>query len=143
MILPAERIVTSVDELTPVAIELSSFIPAYPVWAFHGGMGAGKTTFIRIICESLGVAENVSSPTFSLLNEYYSERLGEKIYHFDFYRIEREQEAVDIGCEEYFESGNLCLIEWPEKVLNLLPHPHLKITLRAEDSIRRIAFSYD
>ena len=87
----------------------------------EGEMGAGKTTLIKAICTSLGVEDEVSSPTYSLVNEYYSPRAG-TIYHFDLYRIEDETEALDMGIEEYLYSGNLCLIEWPEKISNLLPN---------------------
>jgi tRNA threonylcarbamoyladenosine biosynthesis protein TsaE len=105
-------------------------------------MGAGKTTFIRSICSELGVKENVTSPTFSIVNEY-RDSYGKPVYHFDFYRIEKEQEAVDIGCEEYFYSGALCLIEWPEKILNLLPHELVKITIEVTHTKRRFTFSYE
>jgi tRNA threonylcarbamoyladenosine biosynthesis protein TsaE len=141
MKLPAEYTIVAESELGPLGEELIKNVDDLKVWAFYGNMGAGKTTFIRTICERLGVIENVSSPTFSLVNEYMSKRLSEPIYHFDFYRIESEREAVDIGCEEYFESGHLCMVEWPEKILNLLPHPHLKITIRTVENTRKITFS--
>lgn len=143
MNLLAEHIINSEDQLAGLAQELIVFAGDRKVWAFYGEMGAGKTTFIRIICEQLKVRENVSSPTFSLVNEYMSEKLREPVYHFDFYRINNEREAVDIGCEEYFESGNLCMVEWPEKILNLLPHPHLKISIKVTALTRTITFSYD
>ena len=109
------------------------------VIAFFGNMGAGKTTFIKVICEALGVTENVSSPTFALINEYSDDK-GEPVFHFDFYRIEDEKEAVDIGVDEYFYGGHYCLIEWPEKVLNLLPEDYVKvfITLEGETRIIRV-----
>ncbi|MCD0487307.1 tRNA (adenosine(37)-N6)-threonylcarbamoyltransferase complex ATPase subunit type 1 TsaE [Pedobacter sp. MC2016-14] len=88
------------------------------LFIFEGEMGAGKTTFIKEICAALGVTETVSSPTFSIVNEYEGD--GEVIYHFDFYRIKNLQEAYDIGYEDYFDSGNICLIEWPEKIAALL-----------------------
>src|SRR5437899_3191488 len=116
MIFPSEFLISAEDELPVLAKELLNSYPA-TIWAFYGEMGAGKTTFIRTICNELNTKGNVSSPTFSLVNEYFSELLDAPVYHFDFYRIEREREAVDIGCEEYFESGHLCLIEWPEKIL--------------------------
>jgi tRNA threonylcarbamoyladenosine biosynthesis protein TsaE len=143
MNIPSEYTITSEDQLSELAKELLDSNPHSRIWGFYGSMGAGKTTFIRVICQYLEVKENVSSPTFSLVNEYISEKHNESIYHFDFYRIEKEREAVDIGCEEYFDSGNLCLIEWPEKILNLLPHPHLKISIQVTDTKRRISFSYD
>jgi tRNA threonylcarbamoyladenosine biosynthesis protein TsaE len=140
---PTEVIVSDETDLAGLAKELINSEPDLKVWAFYGQMGAGKTTFIRQICTVLETQENVSSPTFSLVNEYMSAELDEPVYHFDFYRIENEKEAVDIGCEEYFDSGRLCLIEWPEKILNLLPHPHLKIIIKVEENNRRISFSYD
>jgi tRNA threonylcarbamoyladenosine biosynthesis protein TsaE len=91
------------------------------VFAFNGKMGAGKTTFIKAVCEELGVSDVINSPTFAIINEYQSDKTGEWIYHFDFYRINSIQEALNIGAEDYFESGSLCFIEWPEKVEALLP----------------------
>lgn len=90
------------------------------VFAFKGEMGAGKTTFIKAVCEELGVGDVINSPTFAIVNEYRS-RSGELIYHFDFYRINKLEEVYDFGYEDYFYSGALCLIEWPEKVTELLP----------------------
>src|SRR5690349_4655569 len=92
---------------------------SYSIWAFHGEMGAGKTTLIKAICEELGVPGELSSPTFSLVNEYHTKD-NKIIYHFDFYRIKSVAEAYDIGYEDYFFSGNICLIEWPEKIAELL-----------------------
>ena len=137
-----EIIIVDKSELESLANELISFGNDSKIWAFYGEMGAGKTTFIREICRRFGVKENVSSPTFSLINEY-SDKLGNPIFHFDFFRIENEKEAINIGCEEYFESGSLCMIEWPEKILNLLPHPHIKIHISVEETKRRITFSYE
>jgi len=101
------------------------------VIAFYGAMGAGKTTFIKELCRSLGSEDNITSPTFSLVNEY-TDAEGRPILHFDFYRIENLQEALDIGCDDYFYSGNLCLIEWPELIEDLLPEETLKVTIKEE-----------
>lgn len=103
---------------------------------FYGGMGAGKTTFIRAICEELGVTESVNSPTFAIVNEY-SDRNGEPIFHFDFYRIEKEEEAYDFGYEDYFFSGNLCFVEWPEKIENLIPDNSVLVYINEEDNGER------
>ncbi|MBO5828628.1 MAG: tRNA (adenosine(37)-N6)-threonylcarbamoyltransferase complex ATPase subunit type 1 TsaE [Paludibacteraceae bacterium] len=99
---------------------------------FYGGMGVGKTTFIRAICEELGVTESVNSPTFAIVNEY-TDRNGESIFHFDFYRIEKEEEAYDFGYEDYFFSGNLCFVEWPEKIENLIPDNGVLVYINEED----------
>ena len=134
--------INGLEALDSLANELIDFAGNNKILAFYGEMGAGKTTFIRCICKLLGVKENVSSPTFSLINEYL-DASGKKIYHFDFYRINNEREALDLGCEEYFASGDLCLIEWPEKILNLLPHPYVKIEIVLESQQRVFTFSYD
>ncbi len=108
--------------------EIVRFAEVEKIWLFFGEMGAGKTTLIKGIASVFGVEEIVQSPTFSIVNEYRN--LDEEIfYHFDFYRISKETEALDIGIEEYFESGNHCFIEWPEKILNLLPENYLKINI--------------
>ncbi|RUA08417.1 MAG: tRNA (adenosine(37)-N6)-threonylcarbamoyltransferase complex ATPase subunit type 1 TsaE [Flavobacteriia bacterium] len=103
---------------------------------FYGEMGSGKTTLIKEIVKQLGVDDLASSPTFALVNEYHSKK-GERIYHFDFYRIEEEEEAYDMGIEEYLYSGNWCLIEWPEKVENLLPLESVEIHLSIKDKDTR------
>lgn len=107
------------------------------VFAFYGAMGAGKTTFIRAVCEELGVRETVTSPTFAIINEYRG-REGESIYHFDFYRINKLEEAFDFGYEDYFYSGNLCFIEWPELVEPLLPENTVKVYIAENDKGARI-----
>ena len=99
------------------------------VFAFYGPMGVGKTTFIKAICEELGVEDVINSPTFAIINEYRSDTTGELIYHFDFYRVNKLSEAEDIGTEDYFYSGALCFIEWPEKVEELLPGDVVAVTL--------------
>jgi tRNA threonylcarbamoyladenosine biosynthesis protein TsaE len=108
---------------------------------FNGEMGSGKTTFIKVIGHALGVKEGMSSPTFSIVNEYEREA-GEKIFHFDFYRLKNELEAYDIGTEEYLDSGSYCLIEWPDKIPSLLPEKYIEVSIAktANDQVRTIAF---
>lgn len=107
------------------------------VFAFNGQMGAGKTTFIKALCEALGVSETVTSPTFAIVNEYRSDETGELIYHFDFYRIKKLEEAYDMGCEDYFYSGAVCLIEWPELVEDLLPGNTVWVDIKVNDDETR------
>jgi len=110
------------------------------VFAFYGKMGAGKTTFIKALCEEFGVEDVITSPTFSIVNEY-TDRDGKPIYHFDFYRIKKIEEVYDMGYEDYFDSGNLCLLEWPELIDDLLPEDVLKVTItEQEDGARLIEF---
>ena len=110
------------------------------VIAFYGWMGAGKTTFCKAICNVLGVEDNVGSPTFTLVNEYAAED-GSPIFHFDFYRLDKPEEAFDIGVEEYFYSGELCLIEWPEKIEQILPDDCLKVQISVLDNgFRKLVF---
>ncbi len=128
------RTAASVEELPAVArwiVERSG--PG--VILFKGEMGAGKTTLIKAICRELGVEDEVSSPTYSLVNEYLSEKYG-PVYHFDLYRIEDEMEAMDIGIEEYLDSGNFCLLEWPEKICNLLPDDCAEVYIQVTESGR-------
>lgn len=105
---------------------------------FQGDMGAGKTTFIKTLVKELGSNDDVTSPTFALVNEYQTQD-DKKIFHFDFYRIEDEEEALDIGLEDYLESGDICLIEWPNKITNFVPDNHQTITIEVlEDGSRQI-----
>ncbi len=103
---------------------------------FHAPMGAGKTTLIKAIARQMGVTDITSSPTFSLVNEYQTAE-GNPLYHFDLYRINTEEEAYDMGIDEYFYSGNMCLIEWPEKTPNLIPLDHSSITIKQLNDGRR------
>lgn len=103
------------------------------VFAFYGKMGAGKTTFIKAICEELGVKEVITSPTFAIVNEYTTEPDGKSIFHFDFYRIKKLEEVYDMGYEDYFYSGALCFLEWPELIDDLLPEDAVKVTIKAND----------
>lgn len=108
----------------------------HKILLFYGDMGVGKTTLIKELVKQLGVTDNVSSPTFSLVNEYHTNN-QDKVYHFDFYRIEEEEEAMDMGIEEYFYSNNWCLVEWPNKVKNLLPLKSVIITITTNSNQQR------
>lgn len=112
--------IKTLDSIGEAATEFVKQMGDNTVFAFHGEMGAGKTTFIKAICEKLGVEDVINSPTFAIINEYRS-NTGELIYHFDFYRIKDELEAFDFGYEDYFYSGSICFIEWPQLVDSLLP----------------------
>ncbi len=118
----------SISDLPEVARRIIKEAGDCKVWLFEGAMGAGKTTLIREICAVFEVEDNVSSPTFSLVNEYQN-HLGDVFYHFDFYRIKSETEAMDIGCDEYFYSGNFCFIEWPSQIPGLIPESNLTIRI--------------
>jgi tRNA threonylcarbamoyladenosine biosynthesis protein TsaE len=131
--------VESLDALKKVSLELAEQIQE-PVILFKGNMGAGKTTLIKVLCRVLGVEDEVSSPTFSIVNEYWSEPKG-KVFHFDFYRLEDEDEAYEFGFEEYLYSGNICLVEWPEKISNLLPEKFGLIEIDENDGTRSIKFT--
>lgn len=111
------------------------------VFAFYGKMGAGKTTIIKAICECLDVEDVITSPTFAIVNEYYSNKLQDSIYHFDFYRIKKLEEVYDMGYEDYFYSHRLCFLEWPELVEELLPKDAVKVTIaEQEDGSRLVTF---
>ncbi len=111
------------------------------IYAFYGKMGAGKTTFIKAVCEVLGVEDVISSPTFSIVNEYRSATTGELIYHFDFYRVKKLEEVYDMGYEDYFYSGALCFIEWPELAEDLLPGDAVRVDIVAHpDGSRTVNF---
>ena len=123
----------SVDELSIAAEALIESMQESNVFAFFGAMGAGKTTFIKSICKMLGVENVVNSPTFAIINEYVRPN-GEPIFHFDFYRLNSLQESIDIGYQEYVESGHLCLMEWPEKIENLLPDNCVYVYIQSDDN---------
>ena len=131
-----EIIVNGTQDLPRAAQAFLQHIGDSRIIAFQGAMGAGKTTFITAVCEALGVQDVVCSPTFTIVNEY-RDRDGEPVYHFDFYRINRLSEALDIGLYEYFDSGALCLIEWPEMIEELLPEDTLKVQILVEDAETR------
>ena len=134
----------SIPSLDQIAVAAKQFVQAMDqntVFAFYGKMGAGKTTFVKALCEELGVSDVVNSPTFSIVNEYRSDDTGELIYHFDFYRIKKIDEVYDMGYEDYFYSGALCFIEWPELVEELLPGDAVKVTIEEnEDGTRTVKF---
>ena len=130
-------VVNCVSELEFASTSLLELINDNNIICFYGEMGVGKTTFIKEICKKLGVEDVVSSPTFSIINEYLTEN-NESVYHFDFYRIEKEEEAFDIGYEEYFYRGNLCLIEWPEKISSIIPENIIKVQITRSDEQRII-----
>lgn len=124
-------------DLPAAAHEFARLMGDNTVFAFYGDMGAGKTTFINALCAELGVGEDqTGSPTFALINEYRSDIAGELIYHFDFYRIDDLDEAIELGIEDYFDSGALCFIEWPEKIAPALPADTVtvRITVNDDDS---------
>jgi len=132
------KIIHSTEELQVVATELIAFFPKERVFAFYGKMGVGKTTFIQSICRALGSEDNVTSPTFALINEYNTDA-GESIFHFDFYRIKDIEEAFDLGYEDYIYSGNYCFVEWPEMIASLLPENIVVVKIEElEDGARRI-----
>lgn len=123
------------DALPAAAKEFVSLMGDQTVYAFHGDMGAGKTTFIRALVEQLGVdAEEANSPSFSIINEYRSDTTAELIYHFDLYRLESVDEALEIGVEDYFDSGALCLLEWPERIEPLLPDDTVVVKVTVDDA---------
>ena len=128
--------VQSEKELKEVALELLKDFGNQRLILFYGEMGVGKTTLIKVLCQQLGVEEVTSSPTFSIVNEYVAEKEG-AIYHFDFYRIEKEAEVFDLGYEDYFYSGNYCFIEWPEKIPNLLPDNAVEVNIVQDDDNNR------
>jgi tRNA threonylcarbamoyladenosine biosynthesis protein TsaE len=125
-----------ITDLSTVARYIVNQMDDCRVWLFHGEMGSGKTTLIKEICTSLGVTDVMSSPTFSIVNEYHTSHSG-VVYHFDFYRIKNEAEALDIGTEEYFYSGKPCMVEWPEKIPGLTPEVHADVTIQLESSTKR------
>ena len=121
--------IKDLDHIEEAAREFIAQMGDDTVFAFYGKMGAGKTTFIKALCKLLGVEDEVNSPTFAIINEYRSETTAELIYHFDFYRIKKLEEVYDLGYEDYFYSGALCFIEWPELVEELLPLDAKKVTI--------------
>ena len=127
--------VKNLEALAQAAQQVLNKYTQERIFLFYGQMGAGKTTFINELCQTLGVLDHTSSPTFSIVNEYDS--TSGTIYHFDFYRLKNEVEALDMGYEEYFYSGAYCFVEWSEKIPNLIPDNHLKIYINTNEDLSR------
>ena len=125
------------EALPSICNQLLTFSADVKVWLFDGDLGAGKTTTIKQLCRDLGSIDDPSSPTFNLINEYLTDG-GYPVYHFDFYRIESEEEAFDIGVEEYFDSGYYCFVEWPERIPSLWPDRHIMLKLSVDEAERRV-----
>ena len=133
-----EFIINNLDELPEVAQKIIDQLQ-HKLITFEGEMGAGKTTFIKEFVKVLGTNDEVSSPTFSIVNEYETDK--GKVYHFDFYRLNHEEEALDFGIDEYLYSNQYCLMEWPNKIANFIPDEHHTITLKNVDGVRHLNFS--
>ena len=129
--------ITSINGLKAAAANLIKHFPEHRIFALYGKMGAGKTTFIQAICGTLGSEDNVTSPTFALINEYNTPDLS-SIFHFDFYRIENLEEAYDLGYEDYLYSGSYCFIEWPEMIESLLPDNIIEVKIETQEDESRI-----
>ncbi|GAB4030156.1 tRNA (adenosine(37)-N6)-threonylcarbamoyltransferase complex ATPase subunit type 1 TsaE [Spirosoma jeollabukense] len=133
-------VIHELNDLDSVAHRLLAEGRNQSVWLFEGDMGAGKTTLIKALCRALGVVSTVQSPTFSIVNEYTTHE-GHSVYHFDCYRLRNEIEALDIGIEEYFDSGDYCFIEWPERITSLWPATYYQVHLSADSAGSRIVES--
>ena len=130
--------IPNLEALEEAAYKFMTEMGDLTVYAFYGEMGAGKTTFINALCKQLGVETDVTnSPSFAIINEYRSDTTAELIYHFDCYRLEKEEEAVDLGAEDYFDSGALCFIEWPERIDGLLPDDTVRVDITVNDDESR------
>lgn len=133
--------IKSLDSIHKAAREFIKNMGTGHVFAFYGKMGAGKTTFIKAVCEELGVDDVITSPTFAIVNDYTSSKDDSHIFHFDFYRIKKLEEVYDMGYEDYFYSGSLCFIEWPELIEDILPGDAVKVTItQNEDGGRVVEF---
>ena len=129
--------ITDIEHIREAAREFIEHIGDRRVFAFYGKMGAGKTTFVKAICEELGVNDVITSPTFAIINEYTSAK-DDTIFHFDFYRIKKLEEVYDMGYEDYFYSGALCFIEWPELIEEILPDDAVRVSITEQDDGSRI-----
>ena len=135
---PKQLTYSGLEALDGIAREILSYAADQRVWAFDGEMAAGKTTLIQVLCRLLGVEETVNSPTYPLINEYHTQD-GTPIYHFDFYRINKLEEALNVGVREYMDSGHFCFIEWPSQVTNILPANTFRVRLELEkDQVRKV-----
>lgn len=133
--------INGLENIKTAAQEFVEHIGDNKVFAFYGKMGAGKTTFIKAVCECLGVEDTVTSPTFAIVNEYQSTKVDYPIFHFDFYRIKKLEEVYDMGYEDYFYGGNICFLEWPELIEDLLPEDATKVSIKTEeDGTRTVEF---
>ena len=132
--------IQDIEHIREAAREFIEHIGDHRVFAFYGKMGAGKTTFVKAICEELGVEDVITSPTFAIINEYTTSPNPQTIYHFDFYRIKKLEEVYDMGYEDYFYSGSLCLIEWPELIEELLPDDAMRVHITEQEGIRTLSF---
>ena len=133
--------IKSLDSIHEAAREFIKNMGTGHVFVFYGKMGAGKTTFIKAVCEELGVDDVITSPTFAIVNDYTSSKDDSHIFHFDFYRIKKLEEVYDMGYEDYFYSGSLCFIEWPELIEDILPGDAVKVTVtQNEDGGRVVEF---
>jgi len=132
---------TSLEQLPTIAKSILSDFNGSKIFLFYGSMGAGKTTLIKEIVHQLGIEDVANSPTFAIVNEYFSKEFGE-IFHFDFYRLEDETEALDMGYEDYFYSDSYCFVEWPEKIPNLLPQNVIEVEINASLDVREIKVKF-
>ena len=133
--------IQDIEHIREAAREFIEHIGDHRVFAFYGKMGAGKTTFVKAICEELGVEDVITSPTFAIINEYTTSPNPQTIYHFDFYRIKKLEEVYDMGYEDYFYSGALCFIEWPELIEEILPDDAVRVNIsEQEDGSRLVTF---
>ena len=136
-----EIIIKDISLIDEAAKEFVAAMGSATVFAFYGTMGAGKTTFIKAICQQLGVEEVITSPTFAIVNEYLSVKTNRPIYHLDFYRIKKLEEVFDMGYEDYFYSDSLCFLEWPELIEEILPEDAVKVTItEMGDGSREVEF---